>query len=65
MTKEIAAHNKQLPSMTSKHLRVLRQSGIVLRVRGNLYAVNPIYLVPGKPGHVDLGSCLFRLDGAQ
>ncbi len=61
MTKELAQRNKQLPSMTSKHLRILRESGILLRGRGNLYAINPIYLVPGKPGHVDLGTCLFRL----
>ncbi len=62
MTKELARINKQLPSMTSKHMRVLRESGIVLRGLGNLYAINPIYSVPGKPGHVDLGTCLFRLD---
>lgn len=65
MTKEIAQRNKQLTSMTSKHLRILRNSGILLRGRGNLYAVNPIYLVPGKPGHVDLGTCLFRLDAGD
>jgi len=62
MAKEIAARIRQKPSMASKHLRVLRESGILLRGRGNLYAVNPIHLVPGHPGQVDLGTCLFRLE---
>jgi len=50
------------PPRPPEHLRILRQSGILLRGRGKLYSLNPIYLVPGKPGHVDLGSWLFRLD---
>lgn len=62
MTKELAARTRQRESMTSKHLRLFRESGIALRGRANLYTLNPIYLVPGHPGQVDLGSCLFRLD---
>ena len=46
---------------TPERIRILRESGFLLPGRGNLYAINPIYLVPGKPGHVDLGTCLFRL----
>lgn len=62
MVKEIAARIRQKTSMTSKHLRILRESGILLRGRSNLYSVNPIYLVPGHPGHVDLGTYLFRIE---
>jgi len=56
------SHRESFPSPPPEHLRILRESGILLRSRGNLYSLNPIYLVSGKPGHVDLGSCLFRLD---
>lgn len=61
MTKEIAARIREKPSMVSKHMRILRESGIALRGRANLYSINPIHLVPGQPGLVDLGTCLFRL----
>ncbi|MDP4721410.1 MAG: helix-turn-helix domain-containing protein [Akkermansiaceae bacterium] len=65
MTKELSARCKLLQSNTTKHLRILRESGIVLRGRANLYSINPIHLVPGQPGHIDLGTCLFRLVDAD
>ena len=65
MNKEIAARIREKPSMTSKPLRTLRESGIVLRGRGNLYSINPIHLLPGHPGLVDLGTCLFRLNAGD
>jgi predicted transcriptional regulator len=60
MTKELAARSRRSESMTSKHLRVLREAGIIRRGRGNLHSLLPAHTVPGRPDLVDLGSCLFR-----
>jgi DNA-binding transcriptional ArsR family regulator len=50
--------------MSSKHLKVLKATGLVLQKRNRLYAITPEYQpVPGEP-LLDYGHCILRLDAA-
>lgn len=51
--------------MSSKHLKVLKDAGLIVRKRNRLYALVPAYqLAPGEP-LLDLGHCILRLDAAD
>jgi DNA-binding MarR family transcriptional regulator len=50
--------------MSSKHLKVLKATGLVVQKRNRLYAIPPAYQpVPGEP-LLDYGHCILRLDAA-
>jgi DNA-binding transcriptional ArsR family regulator len=50
--------------MSSKHLKVLKDAGLIERKRNRLYALTSAYQpVPGEP-LLDLGHCVLRLDAA-
>jgi len=50
--------------MSSKHLKVLKDAGLVERKRNRLYALNAVYQpAPGEP-LLDFGHCVLRLDAA-
>jgi len=50
--------------MSSKHLKMLKDAGLVERKRNRLYVLTTAYQpVPGEP-LLDLGHCVLRLDAA-
>jgi DNA-binding transcriptional ArsR family regulator len=50
--------------MSSKHLKVLKDAGLIERKRNRLYALVSTYqLAPGET-MLDLGHCVLRLDAA-
>lgn len=50
--------------MSSKHLKVLKDAGLIERKRNRLYRLTPAFqLAPGEP-LLDFGHCVLRLDAA-
>lgn len=50
--------------MSSKHLKVLKDAGLIERKRNRLYTLATAYqLAPGEP-LLDFGHCVLRLDAA-
>jgi len=64
MVRELAAVCGRSPDMTSKHLAVLREAGMVAQGRGRLYQIPKQYLPTPGEAVVDYGHCLLRLDAA-
>ncbi|HUB86507.1 MAG TPA: metalloregulator ArsR/SmtB family transcription factor [Verrucomicrobiae bacterium] len=51
--------------MSSKHLKVLKNAGLIERKRNRLYTLTAAYqLAPGEP-LLDFGHCVLRLDAAD
>jgi len=65
MVKEIAERVGRKPSITSKHLAVLRGAGAVVQGRGRLYQIPPHFRVAPDKRHVDFGHCLLRLPSPE
>ena len=65
MVVELADTLDKTPSAISKHMKVLRQSGLVAQGQAGLYRI-PSHFLP-EPGKrvMDLGFCLLRFDDAS
>jgi DNA-binding transcriptional ArsR family regulator len=51
--------------MSSKHLKMLKDAGLIERKRNRLYYLNTAYqLAPGEP-LLDFGHCVLRLDAVD
>ena len=62
MVMEIAERLRRSADLISKHLAVLRQSGVVEIGRGRLYQIPPHYLPTPGERVLDFGHCLLRFD---
>lgn len=62
MVVEIAEKIGRSPDSTSKHLAVLRKTGLVVQNRAQLYSIPKRYLPEPAKRLVDYGHCLLRLD---
>lgn len=58
MVVELAERVGRRPDNVSKHLRVLRQAGVVISSRAGLYTIPARYLP--HPGQIDFGHCLLK-----
>ena len=45
----------------SKHMRTMREAGLVVVNRAGMYSIPPDRLISSKEGVIDYGSCLLRL----
>ena len=59
---ELARRVATTGNMTSKHLGILRDAGLVDKVYGQLYRLAPRVRVDHENRLLDLGHCLLRLD---
>ena len=57
---EIAKMIGQKPGLVSKHMAVLRATGMVI-VNRRLYQIPAQYIVAAEKRHLDFGHCLLRL----
>jgi DNA-binding transcriptional ArsR family regulator len=65
MVIEIAERIGRNPDITSRHLAVLRKTGLVVTNRAGLYSIPKQYLPTPGQRVVDFGHCLLRLDTAR
>ena len=59
---ELAERLRETPTGISKHMAVLRNSGIVDLGRNRCYSISPAFLADKTKRIVDFGWCLLRLD---
>jgi DNA-binding transcriptional ArsR family regulator len=65
MVVEIAERLKCSPSLVSKHIAVLRKTGMVTSNRAGQYRIPPAFVMSTAERHVDFGHCLLRLADAN
>lgn len=63
MIVEVAERLGMKQGTVSKHMKVLRDHGLVATNRAGLNMIPPGHLVSAKEGIVDFGNCLLRLRG--
>jgi DNA-binding transcriptional ArsR family regulator len=59
--KEIANRIGRKPDMTSKHMAVIRDAGLVVTGYGHLYLLAPAFRPPAGATSIDLGHCSIHL----
>ena len=59
---ELARRLGRSPSVTSKHVGVLRKAGLIVAGLGGLYRLAPAWCPTPGSQTADLGCCLLRLD---
>ena len=65
MVIEIARRIRRKDDLTSKHLAVLRQSGLVVTGQAGMYRIPPQFLPTPGQRVVDCGTCLLRLNATE
>jgi DNA-binding transcriptional ArsR family regulator len=65
MVSEIAERTRQSKDVTSKHIGILRNAGIVIQGRNRLYQIAPQFLADKTERLIDFGYCLLRMDVAS
>lgn len=61
MVTEIAERTRQSKDVTSKHISILRNAGIVTQGRNRLYQIAPQFLADRTDRLLDFGYCLLRM----
>lgn len=59
---ELARRIGRKPSLTSKHVGVLRKAGLIVAGYGGLYQLAPALRPPPGSQTADLGCCVLRFD---
>jgi len=65
MVIEIARRIGRKDDLISKHLAVLRQSGLVVTGQAGMYRIPPQFLPAPGQRIVDYGACLLRFNPAE
>ena len=60
--KELARRIGKSPDMTSKHLAILREAGMVEAKYGRIYQLVPAIMPAPGATHLDFGHCLLKLE---
>lgn len=59
--KELARRIERTPGMTTKHLLILRDAGLVMKKYNRIYQLVPAIMPAPGATHLDLGWCLLKL----
>lgn len=59
--KELASRIGGKPDITSKHMAVIREAGLVVTGYGRLYSLAPAFRPPAGAASLDLGHCSLHL----
>jgi DNA-binding IclR family transcriptional regulator len=62
MVTEVAERIGQSKDVTSKHMGILRTTGVVTQGRNRLYQIGPQFLADKTERLIDFGYCLLRLN---
>ena len=62
---EIAERTRQSKDVTSKHIAILRNAGVVIQGRNRLYQITPQFLADKTERLIDFGYCLLRMSVSE